>query len=119
MMTRHLDDPTAFAERVAEVAAQERENPTLTWWLSFADGKRPKGEQFLGVVIVDGCHGIVHARMEMTFHGVSSPGGEIQGFGFDPTMGPPDQVTALAKLPRLTLLSKDDLEAAGMELDHP
>lgn len=108
-----------FADRVAEVMAEETQNPLLTWWLSFADGTLPEGEQFLGVVLVDDCPGLAHARMRMVGCGVPSPGGEVRGFGFDPAEGPPDQVAALARLPRLTLLSKADLEAAGMELGHP
>jgi hypothetical protein len=26
---------------------------TQTWWLSFCDGDRPKGQQFLGAVVID------------------------------------------------------------------
>ena len=109
-------DQATFSARVAEVLAEEAVLPRLTWWLSFADGTRPKGQQFLGVVLVDGCGGIIEARLQMTLKGMQSPGGEIQGFGFDPADGPPDQVDALAKLPRLTLLSKSDLLAVGMEI---
>jgi hypothetical protein len=108
-----------FADRAAEVLQEELQRPRLTWWLSFADGTLPTGEQFLGVVLVDSCGGLIEARLQMTLHEVQSPGGEIRGFGFDPADGPADQVAALAKLPRLTVLSKADLEAAGMELVNP
>lgn len=105
-----------YIERVAEVLTKEAEQPLLTWWLSFADGDLPKGQQFLGLVIVDNCPGLVHARLQMTLHGVASPGGEIQAFGFNPKEGPADQVIALALLPRLTLLSRQDVEAAGISI---
>lgn len=109
----------AFAARVVEGLDEEKDNAPLTWWLSFADGSLPKVNQFLGVILVDNCPGLVHARMAMTLNGVKSPGGQICGFGFDPSAGPPDQVAALAKLPRLTLLSHEALKAAGMELVNP
>jgi hypothetical protein len=105
-----------FLDRINEVLAEDADKPLLTWWLSFADGSGPKGDQFLGVVIVDGCRGLIDARLRMTLNGVASPGGEIQGVGFDPTDGPPDQVAALARLPRLTLLSKAALLEAGMQI---
>lgn len=110
-MALDLNNPDTFLERVAEVLTEEQNQPLLTWWLSFADATG-----FLGVVLVDRCPGLAHARLQMTLNLVPSPGGEIAGYGFDPTDGPPDRVAALAKLPRLTLLNKADLEAAGLIL---
>lgn len=108
-----------FAERLRDGLAEDATKPPLTWWLSFADPDKPKTQQFLGVVLVDNCGGLIEARMQLTINGVQSPGGEIRGFGFDPNDGPPDQVAALARLPRLVLLSKKELEDAGMELSTP
>jgi hypothetical protein len=108
-----------FADLVNEAIAREADQPRQTWWLSFADPARPPGEQFLGVVIVDDCPGLVTARVRMAEAGVVSPGGEIRAAGFDPAQGPGDQAAALARLPRLRLLSLADLRAAGMEVKRP
>jgi len=109
----------AFTDLVRMAVEEERSQPLLTWWLSFADHTRPQSEQFLGVILIDDCPGLVTARLRLSEAGVQSPGGEIRGIGFDPADGPPDQVAALARLPRLTLLSLADLQAAGMEVEHP
>lgn len=111
-------EPT-FADRAKAAVEAERDEPLRTWWLSFADSTKPQGTQFLGVVLVDRCPGLVTARLRIAEAGVQSPGGAIQAFGFDPADGPPDQVAALARLPRLTVLSEADLRAVGLEIDHP
>ena len=103
-----------FDARLVEVLKKESEQPLQTWWLSFADTTRPKGEQFIGVIVVDQCRGLVGSRLHLKHLDVPSPSGEIRGFGFDPTMGPADQVAAIARLPRSTLLSKTQLETAGI-----
>jgi hypothetical protein len=100
---------------------------TRTLWLSFADPARPTGEQFLGVVVVDvseddaaralalkpdmePTHGPwIAAALRAAWAEHVNPGGEVQSA--DVTGGPPD---LLAKIPRLTLLSKADLEALGV-----
>lgn len=48
-----------------------------TWWLSFADGTRPKGDQFLGVAVVK-ANGLMSAIMETHVRGIN-PGGGISG----------------------------------------
>lgn len=50
---------------------------TKTWWLSFADGARPRGEQFLGCVITAGAgfRDAVERARELG----CNPGGEVQG----------------------------------------
>lgn len=48
------------------------------WWLSFADGKRPGGSQFLGVAIVGPAQDIMRAALIAHRLGVN-PGGEVQG----------------------------------------
>ena len=115
-MSRTMQTVEQFVDRVKEVLREEADRPRLTWWLSFADATRPKGQQFLGTILVDPCPGLATARMQMILHGVPSPGGEIQGVGLSPSDVPPDQVAALARLPRLTLLSKADLRLAGIQL---
>lgn len=51
---------------------------TVLWWLSFADSSRPKGEQFLGVVIVRGFD-MMQAVLVASRLGLN-PGGGIRGF---------------------------------------
>ena len=55
---------------------------TPWWWLSFADGNRPKGRQFLGVAIVQAYSfpiavGVAHML------GIN-PGGEVMGYPVPP-----------------------------------
>lgn len=51
--------------------------PTLWWWLSFADANLPEGEQFLGVVLLEAA-GMVQAIARCTARGIN-PGGEVVG----------------------------------------
>lgn len=44
------------------------------WWMSFADGHLPKGEQFLGALIIDGVD-IAGATQRAWARGLN-PGGE-------------------------------------------
>lgn len=50
------------------------------WWLSFADPDKPKGKQFLGVVITGPAPDAVTARMFMAIEGVRHLGGEVLAF---------------------------------------
>lgn len=51
----------------------------MTWfWMSFADPKRPKGQQFLGVAIVEADE-FLHAVSISHRLGIN-PGGEIAGY---------------------------------------
>ena len=50
-----------------------RERP-VWWWLSFADGEKPKGEQFLGVAVVKAIN-VTEAIREAWRLGIN-PGGE-------------------------------------------
>lgn len=56
-------------------------------WLSFADGTRPKGEQFLGVAIVQ-AHNVGHAAMVAHARGCN-PGGEVAAMPIPERFGPP------------------------------
>lgn len=48
------------------------------FWLSFADASLPKGQQFLGVAIVN-AHSFLEAVKVAHILGIN-PGGEVQGF---------------------------------------
>ena len=56
------------------------------WWLSFADGHRPRGKQFLGVVMVSG-ETIGDAIQEAWRRNIN-PGGEVQGICLDEVEAP-------------------------------
>lgn len=58
-----------------ESEARGPEQPTRWWWLSFVDGDRPKGEQFLGACMVQG-RGITTAISRSWDLGCN-PGGEV------------------------------------------
>lgn len=94
-------------EGLKEVFFQEiTENPDPTWWwLSFADGSLPEGEQFLGVAIVSGS-GVLSAASVAKLLGCN-PGGEVQGIEIPPQHVPPPEY-------RGRLLSRDELEEAGL-----
>ena len=53
-----------------------------TFWMSFCDINRPEGEQFLGVVIMQG-KDLIGAVQESHKLGIN-PGGEIKLFETDP-----------------------------------
>jgi hypothetical protein len=59
---------------------------TPWWWLSFADGEKPKGEQFLGGCLVQ-ADDFLGAVAEATRIGIN-PGGECRGLGPIPEPGP-------------------------------
>ena len=61
------------------------------WWLSFCDGTRPAGSQFLGAVCVRGFD-IGSASMEAHARGCN-PGGEVMGIEGPPDFAPPDGFT--------------------------
>lgn len=107
-----------------------------TYWLSFCDGDKPEGEQFLGVAVVDVDNIDRHdSRVESfvrSLRGPSgpppddealwlaaatakawetgcNPGGEMMAFDMTSLRGEPE----LARTPRHVLLSKSDLAALG------
>lgn len=49
-----------------------------SWWLSFADGDRPVGTQFLGACIVDASDFLIAVAKTHAL-GIN-PGGEVQGY---------------------------------------
>lgn len=69
-----------------QAAARQRElleddGPQLWWWLSFADPRRPKGSQFLGVCIVEGAN-----VWQAAAHAIDlgcNPGGMVRGVPYE------------------------------------
>lgn len=104
-----------FRARVQADLDAHKDDPPVTWWLSFADPAKPPGEQFLGAMVVDHCRSLVEARLQLTLHGVESPGGEIKGRGFTLDGVPPDVRDRFNALPRLTLLSREELARRGIK----
>jgi hypothetical protein len=68
-----------FAKRATEVLEQESHEDVGWWWLSFCDGSRPDGEDFLGACLVK-ARGFLGAISEARRLGCS-PGGEVKGVG--------------------------------------
>ena len=98
-----------FRERVTGLLVQESTEPIVTWWLSFA------GEEgFRGVLLVE-ARGLAHALL-LANRAQVNPHGEVRGYAL-----PPDVVEAagmgdtLRAAPRLTLLSRADLDRLGLE----
>lgn len=90
-------------ERIAEVIGAELDEGDFNWWwLSFADGDLPKGEQFLGVALVR-AHGMGTAAMTAHTLGIN-PGGEAMGIEIPPTFDIPAEY-------QNRLLTKDECAA--------
>jgi hypothetical protein len=110
---------------------------TQTWWLSFCDGAKPTGTQFLGVVIVDvdaadvgrsegvltalrARHGLppltdardqhMAAAIWKTHRLEINPGGEVLAFRIDEHA----PAAILATAPRNRLLQRLELTALGL-----
>ena len=66
-----------LAERLKTKAAyaKEREQPQKVMWMSFCAGNKPKGQQFLGVIIMR-APGLMHAIERAWALGIN-PGGEV------------------------------------------
>jgi hypothetical protein len=75
------------------------------WWLSFADGSLPDGQQFLGVAIMQGY--TIEAVITESHLRNLNPGGEVQYVQI-----PPEHVPAPEY--RNRLLGKIELEEAGL-----
>lgn len=72
------------------------------FWLSFADSERPKGTQFLGVVIVDAGSFIEAVRLTHVLG--LNPGGEVRGTEL------PDDAPPVAPRNMRRLLSREEIE---------
>lgn len=88
------------------------------WWISFCDAKRPKGDQFLGVSLVetddrtdrDTTRVAVAAAIRQAWRTGCNPGGQAQATCLPLDRLPNDHRVRLAKAPHHTLLSKQQLE---------
>lgn len=78
------------------------------WWLSFADGGLPKGQQFLGVVIVAASSFVEAVRVAWTL-GIN-PGGECVG-------EPVHEGTDIPIEYREKLLSREEISGLGVETE--
>jgi hypothetical protein len=88
----------------------------MTWWLSFWD---PEARRLLGVVLVEAPTFL--AAVDATWDAGCNPGGEVQGLPVRAfTSGwTADQITRVLQLPRLTVLSRADIEAGGTRCTTP
>ena len=80
---------------------------TGLYWLSFADGDRPKGEQFLGACTVRAAD-FIESVMAAHLLGIN-PGGCVEGFACDPGIEVPDKYVE-------RLLTRAECEAMDREL---
>ena len=80
----------------------------MRWWLSFADPHLPKGQQFLGVAIVEAPDFIFACRLAKTLG--CNPGGEVRGWEV------PDSYEGPPPLPLNRLMSKSEMEALGHDM---
>ncbi len=64
---------------VVDVLTEESTEPVAWWWLSFADGSLPTGQQFLGACLVQ-ARGFLGATLVARMMGLN-PGGEVKGVG--------------------------------------
>jgi hypothetical protein len=78
------------------------------WWLSFCDPAKPKGEQFLGVALVEADD--LPSATRRAWREGCNPGGEIAGFDLPLNKMPNARRVILAKAPHHTLLSKAQLD---------
>lgn len=110
---------------------------TQTWWLSFTDPDKPKGQQFLGVAIIDvddmdvaraepaatalrAAHGLppltdpadrwMAGAIGKSYRLKCNPGGSVAAIRID-QIAPPSK---LARCPRDQLLQRADLDALGV-----
>lgn len=83
-------------------------NDTGLWWLTFAEEGR-----HLGVVLVE-ADSFLDAVMQTHAQKVN-PGGQVEGALMPMHLCPAPDRKVMDALPRLTLLSREDIEKAGME----
>ena len=95
-------DAEQVVARKLELLAQEADATPVSWWMSFCDLDKPKGEQFIGVAIVV-APGFMHAHQRAWSLGIN-PGGQIQAY----------QVEGVGVQYHDRLLSRAELEAAGL-----
>lgn len=76
-------------------------------WLSFADDKGSRG-----IIVVD--TGDFMEAVAMVNAAGISPHGQVSGAGFNPADLPPADRALMAGLPRMKLLTREEVEAYGI-----
>lgn len=84
------------------------------WWMSFCDPDRPAGQQFLGVVLIDDAPDEATA-LTLSHVSGANPGGACAMVGWQENEAPEDAARAFDAAPKLTLLSRAQLQALGLE----
>lgn len=70
------DKPLLLSERYRPYEPLQKPTSVALWWLSFADPALPKGEQFLGVVLIlNASH--VNFAIEFATRAGLNPGGQV------------------------------------------
>lgn len=82
------------------------------FWLSFADPKRPAGEQFLGVALVEADD--MTEALRVAWRTRCNPGGEVNGYELPLDDLANDHRVLLARTPHHVLLSRPQLETLGL-----
>ena len=95
--------------RVAAFLTAEAEQPESTFYMSFVDDRRPKGDQFIGGCFVR-ARGVTQAIIVSKRHGCN-PGGAVMSY--DVGGGPPVPVHAMNRLLSKQELVDLDKEAGG------
>lgn len=111
-----MSDPIRHFRELADQALAAGKPCTL-WWLSFCDGSRPEGSQFLGVSIVRGLdpHAVdervaMASALSESHRQGCNPGGEVQA-----TPLPPVSLELLAAKWLNRLLTKAEAQACDRE----
>jgi hypothetical protein len=100
------EEEDALRDRgIAEMLSQDLKLPEKWFWISFADPDKPEGDQFLGVVVVQG-GGMQEAIQNAWSMGIN-PGGQVMAFELLDDEVPDEQY-------RRRLMSKEELEEAGL-----
>lgn len=116
MMTTDITDEER-RRRIDAARAEVRElranpnTPRQSYWLSFADSDLPKGQQFLGALIVDDCVNLADA-IEQSHRAKVNPGGAVGAHVLPKRAFEEDAALRLA--PRLTLMDKTELLRRGL-----
>lgn len=113
-----LDEKTIRArisgerQRAIENILARTERPAKIWWLSFADEHKPRGSQFLGVVIIH-ANDFIEAITESHMLNIN-PGGQCQGM----LIARPDAINLIDEGWKGRLLDKDECEALDKEMQE-
>ncbi len=90
-----------LSKRYSELIKEESSLESRQLWLSFCDTDKPKGDQFLGVIVIESC-GLATAIQKLWEMGIN-PGGQVLCYETSGVL--PDHMGRL--------LSKDQLRSYG------